>query len=180
MLEDRKKEQSFVGVAARERRVHPRYPFTAGAELTEARSGARLNARVSDIGRGGCYVDSISPFNNGAELNIRITKNANSFSSQARVVYSSPGMGMGLMFTVIEPEQRWILEKWLAELRGDPSSETNVALEPQHGGMPEQSQPPKASNSEHSYVLNELIIALMRKRVLTDAEGKALLQKLLQ
>jgi hypothetical protein len=28
-------------------------------------------------------------------------------------------------------------------------------------------------------VLNELIITLMRKRVLTDAEGRALLQKLL-
>jgi len=29
-------------------------------------------------------------------------------------------------------------------------------------------------------VLNELIIALMRKNVLSDAKGKALLQKLLQ
>jgi hypothetical protein len=35
-------------------------------------------------------------------------------------------------------------------------------------------------SSEPSYVLNELIITLMRKRVLTDAEGKALLQKLLK
>jgi hypothetical protein len=34
-------------------------------------------------------------------------------------------------------------------------------------------------NGEQRHVLNELIIALMRKRVLTDAEGKAMLQKLL-
>ena len=34
-------------------------------------------------------------------------------------------------------------------------------------------------NGEQRYVLNELIIALMRKRVLSDAEGKAMLQKLL-
>ena len=33
---------------------------------------------------------------------------------------------------------------------------------------------------ESNYVLNELIIALMRKGVLTEAEGKAMLKKLLQ
>jgi hypothetical protein len=37
-----------------------------------------------------------------------------------------------------------------------------------------------AASQEQSYVLNELIIALMRKNVLSDLEGKALLQKLLR
>jgi len=34
------------------------------------------------------------------------------------------------------------------------------------------------NNPEPGYVLNELIITLMRKRVLTEVEGKALLKKL--
>jgi PilZ domain len=124
MFEDRKKEGlAVVGLAPRERRAHPRYPFTAGAEVLDVRSGTHLNARISDIGRGGCYVDSISPFAVGTEVKIRITRDAHSFSFQAKVVYASVGMGMGLMFTVIEPEQRWMLEKWLAELRGEPSRE---------------------------------------------------------
>jgi PilZ domain-containing protein len=180
MLEDRKKEGlAGMALAPRERRAHPRYPFTAGAELIDVRSGTRLNARISDIGRGGCYVDSISPFTVGTEVKIRITKDANSFSSQAKVVYASMGMGMGLMFTVIEPEQRWMLEKWLAELRGEPSPEGESAEQPKDRRIEEQSETAKPTQAEQSYVLNELIIALMRKRVLTDAEGKALLQKLL-
>ena len=36
------------------------------------------------------------------------------------------------------------------------------------------------ASHEQNYVLNELIIALRRKNVLTDVEGKALLQKLLR
>jgi len=180
MLEGRKKEQHIsLALAPRERRAHPRYPFTAGAELIDVRSGTRLNARVSDLSRGGCYVDSISPFTVGTEVKLRITKDASSFSSQAKVVYAAVGMGMGLMFTAIEPEQRWMLEKWLAELRGEPSSEGETAEEPKDSAVATQSGPAKSTNSEQSYVLNELIIALMRKRVLTDAEGKALLQKLL-
>jgi hypothetical protein len=180
MFEDRKKEGlAVVGLAPRERRAHPRYPFTAGAEVLDVRSGTRLNARISDIGRGGCYVDSISPFAVGTEVKIRITRDAHSFSSQAKVVYASMGMGMGLMFTVIEPEQRWMLEKWLAELRGEPSPGGESAEQPKDRHIEEQSETAETTHSEQSYVLNELIIALMRKRVLTDAEGKALLQKLL-
>jgi hypothetical protein len=180
MLEDHKKEGHAVGLASpREKRGHPRYPFSAGAEVVDASSGARLNARISDIGRGGCYVDSISPYPVGAEVKIVITKDADSFAALAKVVYAAGGMGMGLMFTSIEPEQRWTLEKWLAELRGEPTVERESPKEPKVSSLPESAESTNGANSEQSYVLNELIIALMRKRVLTDAEGKALLQKLL-
>ena len=180
MLEDRKRDEyTSVGAASRERRAHARYPFSAGVETVEMRSGARLHGRISDIGRGGCYVDSISPFAVGAELKVLIIKDANSFAAQARVVYSITGMGMGVMFTAIEPEQRWMLEKWLAELRGESSAELEVEG-PKNGEVVLPSGTAKSANSEQTFVLNELIVALMRKRVLTDAEGRALLQKLLR
>ena len=37
----------------------------------------------------------------------------------------------------------------------------------------------KVSGNETSYVLNEVIIALMRKGVLSDGEGNGMLQKLI-
>ena len=49
--------------------------------------------------------------------------------------------------------------------------------------MPEQEQKEVADGNvkeETYYVLNELIIALMRKGALTETEGKAMLKKLLQ
>jgi len=177
MLEDRKRDEyTSVGAASRERRAHARYPFSAGVETVEMRSGARLHGRISDIGRGGCYVDSISPFAVGAELKVLIIKDANSFAAQARVVYSITGMGMGVMFTAIEPEQRWMLEKWLAELRG----ESSAVEQPKNADLVLPGETAKSANSGQTFVLNELIVALMLKRVLTDAEGKALLQKLLR
>ena len=133
----------------------------------------RLNGRISDLGLGGCYVDTINPFPVGAEVKIRISKDNSSFVARGRVVYATGGMGMALMFTKIEPERLPVLEKWLAELRGEISPEAE-ALERDGPEHVEESV-----NGEHRYVLNELIIALMRKRVLTDAEGKAMLQKLL-
>jgi hypothetical protein len=44
-------------------------------------------------------------------------------------------------------------------------------------GLPAQSL--HANGNETSYVLNEVIIALMRKVVLNDGKGKTMLQKLI-
>jgi hypothetical protein len=174
MLNDPKSSESkSAGVAPQERRNAPRYAFSAAAEVVYLVTDTRLNGRVSDLGAGGCYVDTINPCPVGAEVKIRINRDNASFLAHAQVVYSSGGMGMALMFTKIEPERLLVLEKWLAELRGEISPEAE-ALE--RGGLEQMEE---SANGEQRYVLNELIIALMRKRVLTDAEGKAMLQKLL-
>jgi hypothetical protein len=80
-------------------------------------------------------------------------------------------MGMGVKFKELEPQQILILEKWLSELSGatqpdDESSEESLETVAE------------TSRNESSYVLNEVIIALMRKGILTDGEGKAMLHKL--
>ena len=71
----------------------------------------RLSGRVSDLGRGGCYVDTINAFPVGADVKIRIVKDHASFVAQARVLYASSGIGMGLAFTKIEPERLLVLEE---------------------------------------------------------------------
>ena len=92
---------------------------------------------------------------------------------QAKVIYAQVGMGMGLFFTAAEPEQLWVLEKWLGELSGQL---------PRHRDAPEPEEQAGAEGSlkqEQLYVLNELIITLMRKGMLTEAEGTAMLRQLL-
>jgi hypothetical protein len=96
------------------RRAHMRHKIAAPIELIEAESGKRVKARLSDLGRAGCYVNFDSPFPVGAALELVITKDPKSFHAQARVVYAMPGKGMGLSFTLVEPEQYQILDKWLA------------------------------------------------------------------
>ncbi len=175
MLDDSKKSAgSSVASAPAERRSHPRYPCTAAAEIVDTQSGARINARTADIGRGGCYVDTLNPFPAGCLVKIRLTKDNQSFVAQGKVAYGMSGLGMGLMFTSAEPEQLWTLQRWITELGRTSVSEPEIRVpEPEARGAPE-----KNAKNEQYYVLNELIISLMRKGVLTDAEGKAMLEKL--
>jgi len=100
-----------------DRRTHPRYAFTAAVEVIADEPGARLKTRVRDLSQQGCNVDTDSPFALGTVTEVRITKGAESFEAHARVVYNQPGKGMGLMFTVVEPQQFVTLNKWIAESR---------------------------------------------------------------
>jgi hypothetical protein len=177
---------------ADDRRTHPRYHFTAAAEALDALHRTRMNARTSDIGKGGCYVDTFSPFPLKTPVRLRLTCEKSSFVADASVVYSKTGMGMGLQFTSVEPQQMGVLDKWIGELSG--------ALPPEFSCLPDfpGSVPSSAGNGasggtngaahngngagvakEAGYVLNELIIALMRKGTLTDEEGKTMLLSLL-
>jgi PilZ domain len=200
MLQDLKKSPLKTGTKLRaqgggkERRAEPRYPVAAMAEATEIKSNTRVTGRISDIGIGGCYFEVMSPFAMGAEVYVRITRNEKSLTANAKVLYSTGGMGMGLIFTNVAPESRQILQNWVGELSGSgvaPLQETSA-----HGhssshisgaGTPAAELVHEAAgaadrtgmNEDPRTVLNELITLLMRNRVLTDTEGKNLLRKLM-
>ncbi len=99
-----------------ERRTHPRYGFTADAEVIEDGSGTRIEARITDIGQRGCYVETLRSFSLGTAIRVQVTKGGDCFVAPARVVSSSV-KGMGLKFTEIDEEQHKLLEKWLGPLR---------------------------------------------------------------
>ncbi len=93
-----------------------RCPFVAAAEVTEIASGARLSARISELGVGGCYVETLNPFSEGMLVQLRIIRDQGVFETRAKVVYSQMSFGMGLAFTDMAPKQRSLLEDWLAEI----------------------------------------------------------------
>jgi hypothetical protein len=106
-----------IAVTGADRRVHPRYEFTAAVEVLAAESGARIETRVRDLSQQGCYVDTSDALPLGTVTEVRIKKGAQLFEAQARVVYSRATKGMGLVFTTIGAEPQRILETWLAESR---------------------------------------------------------------
>ena len=99
-----------TGAAAQERRKTPRYAFSASAEAVHISANTRLNGRVSDISRGGCYVDTISPFPVGADVKIRIVRDNQSFVATGTVLYATVGFGMGMVFGKVEPEKQAVLD----------------------------------------------------------------------
>ena len=171
---DQSEAKRKSSVAAMERRRNLRFPFTATVEAVETKSGTKIVARTSDLSLGGCYIDTISPFPVGAEVTIRILRDNETFEAQSKVVYSKIGMGMGLAFTSAQPKQVRLFQRWLLEISGQGSPVPEPEPE-------EAAENAPAENTEavmKSGVLSELIMTLMKKKVLTEVEGKELLRKL--
>lgn len=151
-----------------ERRQHPRYPFTGTLEAFEPKSQTRIQGRTADLSEGGCYVDTICPFPAQTRVRVRITRAQRSFESQATVVYAVSGMGMGLQFDNPDAQQRLNLRKWVRELSGEVIAETAT----------EERVHSSSGVTARDSVLKELITELMRKGVLPEGTGKAMLRRL--
>jgi hypothetical protein len=154
-----------------ERRKSIRYPFTAEVEAVETRSQVRIAGRTSDLALGGCYIDTISTLPAGAIVRLRIKREQRVFEALATVANSHASMGMGMAFTEIKPEHQVVLRAWLSELSGEQLPEAEIVET-----EPETSD---ASTILHlQQVLNELINLMVRKKIINDKEGAALLRQL--
>src|ERR1700687_1188638 len=99
-----------------EKRISPRFPFSPNVEAIDVQAETQILGRHSDISWNGCYVDTINSFAKNTAVALTVTRNSQSFKTQAKVVYSQIGMGMGLFFTTAEPEQLPVLgsRPWIA------------------------------------------------------------------
>src|SRR5207245_7729773 len=107
MRDDRSKKTATP--TAKQRAVR-RCAFVASAEITELSTGTRLSARVSELGIGGCYIETLNPFPRETVVQLRILRDQGVFETKAKVVYFHANFGMGLAFTDMIPSQRSVLE----------------------------------------------------------------------
>ncbi len=129
-----------------------------------------MSIRVADISRHGCYADTLSAMPVGTKLTILIEHANAQLKTDATVIYLLPGMGMGLSFDALSPEMESILNRWIGEVRGEISplpeaAEVNSAIQ-------------KYPRVER-HILSRLISLMIRKTLLTQSEGKDLLNELL-
>jgi len=76
-----------------------------------------MSGRISEISRKGCYLDVLNTLPIGTRLRLTISRDQGVFTSQARIIYVQQGMGMGIAFVDVPPDQAKILDGWLAEFR---------------------------------------------------------------
>jgi hypothetical protein len=101
--------------AMTDRRDAPRYPLILLAEVTDHLSSAKFTARTSDVSRTGCYIDMLNPLPRGTQIHVRLHNQKEMFESVAKVIYVSPGLGMGMAFAENPPaNQKDVLDRWLA------------------------------------------------------------------
>src|SRR3989449_4682418 len=135
--------------------------------------GSHRDALVSPPFRfgppGRCYIDMLNPFAKGTTVQVRLTREKKSFEAEGTVVHSQPGMGMGVAFTAVSPDQLEVLRKWLGEVTGESS-----ALET----SPAEAAARRPPQQKELRILNKLISLMMSKRLLSESEGEELLRDL--
>jgi hypothetical protein len=150
-----------------DRRNNKRIQFTASADVIELSSGARFSARTTDLGPGGCFVDTLIPFPVGSTVKIILRRQKATFETGGSVVYSQSGLGMGIAFSELTPQQHDDLSLWLEDM----ASEKAPAY-----GASAPAAPASHSPSSDRAILLRLIHRLVHKGILTEEEGLGLLQ----
>jgi len=156
-----------TGTKEAERRGADRHIFTAAAEVVDLATAARFSTRTTDLGPGGCFVDTLSPLPVGSEVHVSVRKGQTHFQCEGTVVYSQDGLGMGIGFESLDAAQHKLLETWLKELTGGRYI-APVEL------RQEKRAPRLIGGGDHATVVR-LIQLLIGKGLLTEAEGQSVL-----
>jgi hypothetical protein len=170
MYDDGHKSQHHgksAGATEADRRNTDRHAITASAEVVELGSGAKFSTRTTDLGPGGCFVDTMVPFPVGANVRVSVHKGKTNFETGGVVVYSQAGLGMGIAFENMEAQQHEALDKWIAELTGTKHAPAQ--------GSAYGSNKPGAAPSGDRAMLVRLVQLMITKRILTEAEGSSVL-----
>lgn len=155
--------------ATAERRNADRHTFTASAEVIELSSGARFATRTTDLGPGGCFVDTLLPLPVGAKVRVSVRKDQTNLETGGVVVYSQTGLGMGIAFDSLEPRQRHALEAWLTELTGNKGASLRSS-------SPYTTQASDSGKKpETAAAVTRLVRLMISKGILTEAEGSSIL-----
>lgn len=78
-----------------ERRREPRMPIVGGAQMFNA-AGTSSSGKLTDISRGGCYVETFAPSPVGTEMRLLLRLPGLEVEARAIVRVSHPAMGMGM------------------------------------------------------------------------------------
>ena len=149
-----------------ERRGADRHYFTASADVIELSSGARFSTRTTDLGPGGCFVDTMTPFPVGAKVRVTVKKAKSDFQTEGTVVYSQTGLGMGIAFAELNADQRFALQEWLTELTGGKQLLHDA---------PHAAKAPFSGHSVDHASLVRLVQLMVGKGIFTEAEGASVL-----
>jgi hypothetical protein len=150
-----------------DRRSGDRHIFTASAEVVDLSSGARFSTRTTDLGPGGCFVDTLVPLPVGAKVHVGVRKGKTQLDTNGMVVYSQSGLGMGIAFDSLSQSQQEALEKWLTEITGSKSISFSVAAQkPQGPAVPQSLDQPAVAR---------LLRLLVTKGLITAAEAASVM-----
>jgi hypothetical protein len=100
-----------------------RYSFVATIEVGEVNSDKQIVATTSNLSRGGCYVNTGTPFDPGTIVKLTIRHPGSRFRSEGHVAHSIVSRGMGICFDKTKTREQIILKNWLMQASGEAPNE---------------------------------------------------------
>ena len=147
-----------------ERRIYPRYPCSGAADILQ--NGKLWGwGKVSDISRGGCYLetDQTLPVGTGAQLRLTIADTL--LDIDGMVVTATPAVGMGIDFVTVSPEQENKLARIIDKVAAGDSFRGMQQAPPQPSGTTVRIKQEAAHN-----ILAMVIRRMNEKGILTRQE----------
>ena len=149
---------------SRERRRYPRYRCGGTIQLTKDGTGS-VWMTLTDIGLGGCYVETLSPLPLNTNVGLLINVDDMTIRGRGKVRTSHPTVGNGIAFTQMPAEDWNRLQQLVARLAATKSRQVRPPSPP-----PLVATAPASVSPETMPSLEALLQLLEKKGVLTREE----------
>jgi hypothetical protein len=100
-------------MSGNERRGSRRVTFFCEAFL-EGIDVGRTQVRLADLSVDGAFVDARTVLPGGVKARLRFTLSGHEIDTRVEIQYNIPGMGMGVLFLDLSPDDRAIIESFVA------------------------------------------------------------------
>ena len=93
-----------------------RHSVIVDVTALDLESGIQIRERTKDLNLYGCSVSTATPFPTGTKVMLKMAYGREKIAVFGKVVYGRPDIGMGIVFTIVEPADQKTIEDWIAEL----------------------------------------------------------------
>jgi PilZ domain-containing protein len=159
-------------VEGADRRGAIRHQITVSADVIETKSGTHFETRTTDLGPGGCFVDTLMPLPVGSAVRTRLQKGNVSFEALGTVTFSQAGLGMGIAFAEMPPEKTAALEAWLAQLTSSRPAAHDTGKAAELGATATKET---LTARQRADITHRLVRLLVKRQVISERDAETLL-----
>jgi len=156
-----------------QQRRFERHEISATAQILDIRSGTRLIARASDLGLGGCYLDTLTPLPVGTEVQLDLHKDESVIKLTGKIVFTCVGLGMGVVFVGVAVEHMAALGEWLNALSQNQLSGAPLPVPAQAAPQ----CPPATGGPDGRTCVTRLVQLMIAKGQLTEDDAEMILRR---
>ena len=97
-----------------EKRQHRRVCCLVEAQVWGPDKDVHWDVRLTVIGEGGCFADTVLPLENGSLVSLKVKDDSGSLEIPGKILYVQPSIGSAIAFDPMDTSLRQRIEKIIA------------------------------------------------------------------